>query len=531
MACCTPQRMATAEAPVPLQSRPPWPYRCLRWFFGFLTNIWFREISVVDDEYLPNDAGVVFVSWHPNGLIDPMLMTAQLPYHLNTFVQHRAFDLPLVSKLTRNAGLISLRQFPASARQRNATLLHEAAMRVARGGHLLMFPEEASHGEAGVQRVRSGVARVMLAACLEASANGRPLPYLVPVGLHYSDSHQFRERAALVFERPMALPPLPESGQHGDEASVHREWVVRLTEAIQVELSRASHSTTSWTERTLIWKGRSIVYAEKKRAVGQPLAKPTYADSVLGARRLRAGWEFMHQHDSETTEDLARECEDHFQSLDHRRISPLDVDTRPTTLSPATLVRLVLMWLWAAVWMLGLVTWGAIIGNYVPYKATGVVDRIVARFNDDDSLRGSMKVITALVLFPLWWLLLSGWLTYTMLGETSGVRVAMASHWLLVHLTTLPPAGLFLAFLIAWPLAARGHLRLYARLSDATQSLRRWRRWRDETKDWDQLVQTQRHLAQRLVGLGTNLVLPGDEDWVDPPSGQDDASMVRVRTA
>jgi hypothetical protein len=37
-------------------------------------------------------------------------------------------------------------------------------------------------------------------------------------------------------------------------------------------------------------------------------------------------------------------------------------------------------------------------------------------------------------------------------------------------------------------------------------------------------------LANELVSLGAGLVLPGDEDWQDPPSGQDDVSAVRRRT-
>ncbi|HJM55352.1 MAG TPA: hypothetical protein QGI72_03815, partial [Poseidonia sp.] len=54
----------------------PLSYRIARRFYRFLTNIWFREINIVDDENLPPEGGLLFITWHPSGLIDPMLMTA-----------------------------------------------------------------------------------------------------------------------------------------------------------------------------------------------------------------------------------------------------------------------------------------------------------------------------------------------------------------------------------------------------------------------------------------------------------------------
>jgi len=41
----------------------------------------------------------------------------------------------------------------------------------------------------------------------------------------------------------------------------------------------------------------------------------------------------------------------------------------------------------------------------------------------------------------------------------------------------------------------------------------------------------QLKLAETLDGIGNNLVLPGDPDWKDPPTGEDDHTMVRIRTA
>ena len=42
----------------------PTSYRLSRWFYRFLTGIWFREINIVDDENLPEDGGLLYITWH-----------------------------------------------------------------------------------------------------------------------------------------------------------------------------------------------------------------------------------------------------------------------------------------------------------------------------------------------------------------------------------------------------------------------------------------------------------------------------------
>ncbi len=61
------------------------------------------------------------------------------------------------------------------------------------------------------------------------------------------------------------------------------------------------------------------------------------------------------------------------------------------------------------------------------------------------------------------------------------------------------------------------------------QTLRRWFRLRDGSIPWNELSESQVELAQILDSIGRGLVLPGDPDWKDPLSGEDDHSVVRTR--
>ncbi|MCH1616754.1 MAG: 1-acyl-sn-glycerol-3-phosphate acyltransferase, partial [Candidatus Poseidonia sp.] len=277
--------------------KPPLSYRLCRRFYRFLTNIWFREINIVDDENLPKEGGLLYITWHPSGLIDPMLMTSVLPGQLTTVAKHPLFRIPVLGRLLRASNVVPIERPSDSkdleaSRQRNTARLQSLSSLLSKGGSLLIFPEGVTHADAGVRTVRSGAARILLAAIREAKENGRPVPNLVPVGLHYSESQRFRERAAVVIERTMDLPEVPENVADDEEQDrLDRAWVQTVTGQIATELERVNHSKISWRERTMIWKGRSLVYAEKQRQAGEELVKPSYAESVLAARRLRAGWE------------------------------------------------------------------------------------------------------------------------------------------------------------------------------------------------------------------------------------------------
>ena len=517
-------------------SKPPLSYRLCRRFYRFLTNIWFREINMVDDENIPEEGGLLYITWHPSGLIDPMLMTSVLPGQLTTVAKHTLFHIPVLGQLLKASSVVPIERPSDSkdldaSRKRNAERLQSLSSLLSKGGSVLIFPEGVTHADANVRTVRSGAARILLAAIREAREHGRPLPHLVPVGLHYSESQRFRERAAVVIERTMTLPEVPDTvADPNDQDRLDRAWVKTVTDQIATELERANHSKISWTERTMIWKGRSLVYAEKQRQAGAALVKPSYAESVLAARRLRAGWEYMGEEQPEETHALATACREHFATLDQRGITPFDVDARPERLSPMGYTKYFVQWLWALVWMFGLVTWSAIAGNYVPYKINGLLSWFLKRRSLDSSVVGTAKVFSAVVFFPLWWFMASALITWSLLSAASPVNELLLQHWLLLSITKLPAAGVFLVFMLWWPVSAKLHLKLYARLVRGSRNLQRWKIWKDDSKDWDLLVQEQQRLATELVNLGAGLVLPGDEDWNDPPSGHDDVDAVRRRT-
>ena len=83
-------------------------YRLLRKFNRSLMSTWFRELDIVDNENMPHEGGIMFVAWHPSGLIDPVLLHASLPGKLSILAKHTLFKMPILGRLFSAAGALPI---------------------------------------------------------------------------------------------------------------------------------------------------------------------------------------------------------------------------------------------------------------------------------------------------------------------------------------------------------------------------------------------------------------------------------------
>ena len=113
-------------------------------------SVWFRELDIVDNENIPPEGGLMFIAWHPSGLIDPMLMHASLPGKLSILAKHTLFKVPVLGSLIRSSGGLPIERPKDStnkekSRKNNEILLSKVGNEIATGGRLLLFPEGKSY--------------------------------------------------------------------------------------------------------------------------------------------------------------------------------------------------------------------------------------------------------------------------------------------------------------------------------------------------------------------------------------------------
>ncbi len=451
------------------------------WFSRVLMSTWFREISVIDVENIPVDRGSVIVSWHPGGLFDKML----------------------------TKGLLPIEQIDFNGILNNENELEKLSSQVATGKSIVVFPEGESHTSSHTKEIEDNAAKIAVRASELAGENK---PVVVPVGIHYSKKHYFRERVAMTVERPIEV-----TGSIED-----------LSEIISGEISRASLSREDWKDRELIWKARSIIQAERRRKNPEVEKIVTYGQGVLGARRVRAAWEWLAQNDSKECAKLEQRTREHMSRLGKLDLKPHHVDTRPMSVTTKGFAKSIFLFLFAWSFMLGFVTFSAIVGSFPPFLFVVLLDRTFGRKLRETS-RGALKLYTALIVYPIWWFLSASAFTWALLSDSSPLS-SYADYSMIIEFLFALPAALVLPLMIWWmPTAGKLQIKLYAKGKSSWRRMRLWVKWRDSSFDWNNLCAVQQSLAADLVKIGDGLILPGDKDWNDPLPGKDDYTVVRRR--
>jgi len=206
----------------------------------FTLRIYFRRIEVAGVENVPAGAPVIFVMNHPNALVDPVFLLCLAPRKIAFIAKAPLFRMPVIGLLVR-----ALDSLPAYRRQdqeqdvaRNAETFAAARKLLAAGVAIGICPEGISHSEPGLQPIKTGAARIALGA----TANGevRNLK-IVPAGLYYTAKTVFRSSALLYYGRPIDVKPIELEPDGSPPRTAVRELSAEIAAALRAVMLDAQH--------------------------------------------------------------------------------------------------------------------------------------------------------------------------------------------------------------------------------------------------------------------------------------------------
>lgn len=186
----------------------------LRWFY--------RSVEVAGRDHLPADAPVILVANHPNALVDALAIGSAVRRQVRLTAKGTFFEHPLLGPLFRELGIIPLhraREAAGADASRNAEAFR-AILEVLEGkGMVLIFPEGTTHSNPELVPLRTGAARLALAA---AEARGIRGVRIIAVGLVFEDKSRPRSRVLVQFGAPLELDAWLATRSPSDGASAQR---------------------------------------------------------------------------------------------------------------------------------------------------------------------------------------------------------------------------------------------------------------------------------------------------------------------
>jgi 1-acyl-sn-glycerol-3-phosphate acyltransferase len=374
-------------------------------------------VDVIGAERIPRDGPLIVAANHHNALVDGVLLLALVPRRLVSVAKAPLFSNPLIGPFLRLGGALPVhrRQEGGTDPARNAALFRASTDTLGRGEAILIFPEGVSQPEPTLMPLRTGAARMLLAA--EAASVSRVT--LLPVGLMFHEPGTFRTGWALVsIGEPVAAADCVALAQ-GEPEEAARRLTARLGEAMRGLIAEVDDRQTL----------RLVEHAERLWRQEREGAGRDAAARADWRRRATRAYRYLIHHEPARIEGLRASMERYVKDVEAAGLGTA-VGLRPPAARVA--LRYAAGQLTVLLGGLPLALWG-LAAHLAPYWLTWAAVRLL---RPEPDVEATYKLVAGVVLYPLAWVG-EGWLLWRWGG--GGV--------LALFVALLLPAGFFA---LAW---------------------------------------------------------------------------------
>lgn len=369
---------------------------------GLALRIYFQRIEVTGVEHVPLNTPVIFVLNHPNALVDPVFLFSLAPRPVSFLAKAPLFRMPVIGYLVKALDSLPVyrRQDEGEDVSKNQETFVAARKLLARGGTIGICPEGVSHDAPGLKPIKTGAARISLAAVATGEVSELKI---VPAGLYYTSKTRFRSDALLYFGNPIAVAPVQLEPDGTPPRDAVRQLSSQIEKALREVILDAKHEeelqTTARAER---------IFSSASNGDGEP---ESLKDELRLQQRFIKAYPILQSLHPERLRRLELrmlrfEAELNQAGVDTEELSPPRSTMRVVW---AIIRRTILFLLMLGPALIGTVT------HYPAYKLGGLLATRLSR--DSDDIISTIKIISALLLFPLTWIILTvlgyvyfGWL-------------------------------------------------------------------------------------------------------------------------
>ena len=243
---------------------------------------------------------VMVVANHQNALLDPLVVFRVAGRPTRPLAKAPLFDQRVLGTVLRSLGGLPVyrKQDDPVQMHRNDETFRAAIDALHAGDALQIFPEGRSHSEPSVEPLKTGAARIALAA--EWEREGKLGLRVVPIGLTWEKKDRFQGRVLAEIGEPFSVTPWLTAAGAEDVESVRA-----LTDEISARLREVTLNLTGKEDLRLITAADRIY--SRAKALHDHRERDDLADRVPRLRRFAAALEWLRDREPLTYRELARD--------------------------------------------------------------------------------------------------------------------------------------------------------------------------------------------------------------------------------
>jgi 1-acyl-sn-glycerol-3-phosphate acyltransferase len=411
----------------------------IRWwlagaFARVYTLVMFKKVAVTGPTTA--DGPRLVVANHFGGLVDAIVVVRALGGLPHIVAKSTLFKTIPIRWILRALGVVPVyRRSDHSDMSKNASSFHEVTKVLAKGRTVLIFPEGTVTDSQELQKVRTGAARMALNA-IDAGVENLEI---VPLGITYEDKVASRSRVLVEVGDRITDEEISDLAGDDDVTDANRKLVDRLTAVIARRLGAVSPDFGSLVRERMMMLAASI---HLRTGMEKAFAEPPMAELRTVAQRLALS--------TDPDDDTRFAATGRYQlALSGSGLEDDQVQPRPKTTDLARIAfrRGIVVVLVAPLALIGLTA------NLIAILLVIGVGALVK----EPVSKGTARVVTGIVVFPLSWIILIvlsdpsiAWLTFLLasvglvflvLGATQVLTLieAVRDWWAIRnHLALLP---------------------------------------------------------------------------------------------
>jgi 1-acyl-sn-glycerol-3-phosphate acyltransferase len=370
-------------------------------------RIYFQRIEVTGLERVPLDKPVIFVLNHPNALVDPVFLLCLVPRRVSFLAKAPLFHIPVIGYLVKAMDSLPVyrQQDEGSDTRKNQETFIAARRLLASGATIGICPEGVSHDAPGLKPIKTGAARISLAAVSTGEVSDLKI---VPAGLYYTSKTHFRSSALLYFGDPINVDPVKLDPDGNPPRDAVRQLSNKIEKALREVILDAQH------EEELLTTAR----AERIFSSASSDNDDSLKDELRLQQRFIKAYPILQTLHPERLRKLEIRMIRFEEELEQA-----GVDTEE--LSPPKSTRSVFLTILKRSVLFLLLLGPALLGTVAHYPAYRLGGFLATRFSaDSEDVISTIKILSAMLLFPLTWLVIAV-VAYFTLGPPLGWLAAV----------------------------------------------------------------------------------------------------------